>query len=149
MQVAQLQAQGVNGIPTGEIVGIGVQFVLNFGQPWLHVAQYRDRLYLSNGYHRCWALLRLGVTHAFAIVSEAQNLAHVGAIGPDFIAEDVLTGPKSPTLTDFNDPDLYMDYDEPLTKKIVSFTTTQYSIPIEPVAVQGQENIVEDEQRSA
>jgi hypothetical protein len=82
--------------------------IMNFGAPvsHLHVAKYKGRYFLRDGYHRAVSLLRLGITDVPCIVIEANSLKEVYSAAGNFLGEEVLMGPRPPLIGDFLDNDV-------------------------------------------
>jgi len=105
----------------------GSMLVANFGfrPPWVQVCKYRGRFFVRNGYHRCWALLHAGATHAVAVVLPVNTLAELGAAEPGFIGEAHLLGATPPMLRDFEDPRLYATIVEPASRRVIRLSGTE------------------------
>ena len=104
-----LQSAHITGYPVrGTLVG-AVGLGVGFGGNFLNAVYAENRLILTNGSHRAYALRSLGVTHAPCIVQHASNRDEVDLVA----AEDVrkapdyyLNGPRPPLLRDYFDPKL-------------------------------------------
>jgi hypothetical protein len=105
---------------------------LHGGGPFLEVAQYRDRRFLRDGYHRAYALLHNGVSRVPAVIVYARTLAELGATRPCFFAEDVLFSAHPPRVTDFLDDTLTMQYDRPALVKTLRITVDESLGPESP-----------------
>jgi hypothetical protein len=89
------------------------------GSPFFEVAQYRERWFLRDGYHRAYSLLRAGVFRLPAVIVQARTLEELGATRPWFFPEEVLFSPTPPRVTDFLDDKLVLEYDRiPLIKTL-------------------------------
>lgn len=89
------------------------------GSPFFEVAQYRERWFLRDGYHRAYSLLRAGVFRLPAAIVQARTLEELGATRPRFFPEEVLFSPTPPRVTDFLDDELVLEYDRiPLIKTL-------------------------------
>jgi hypothetical protein len=109
----------------------GASLVANFGfrPPWVQVVEYRGRLFVRNGYHRCWALLNAGARHVVAIVSKAGTRAELGAAESGYIAEAHLLGSAPPMVADFEDPELYATGVEPATSRVIVIAASESMEP--------------------
>jgi hypothetical protein len=105
---------------------------LHGGGPFLEVAQYRDRWFLRDGYHRAYALLQKGVSQVPAVIVHARTLAELGATRPCFFAEDVLFSADPPRVTDFLDDLLTLHYDRPALIKTLRITVDESFAPEAP-----------------
>ena len=89
------------------------------GSPFFEVAQYRERWFLRDGYHRAYSLLRAGVFWLPAVIVQARTLEELGAARPWFFPEEVLFSSTPPRVTDFLDDELVLEYDRtPLIKTL-------------------------------
>jgi hypothetical protein len=106
----------------------GTQVVATFGfrPPWVQVCEYQGRLFVRNGYHRCWALLNAGATHAVAITLKVATLAELGAAEDGYVSEAHLLSAAPPMLYDFEDPDLYATFSEPASRRVINLTATEF-----------------------
>lgn len=77
----------------------------------LKVLRYRDRWYLSDGYHRAGALVRRGVALAPALVGDAAALEDLGCIG--HLPIDSFLGERPPGLADYFDDRVAMELKVP------------------------------------
>jgi hypothetical protein len=99
------------------------------GSPFFEVAEYRDRWFLRDGYHRAYCLLRSGINVAPAVVVKARTLAELGATKPHFFPENTLFSDHPPRLTDFLDDDMNVEYTRPRLIKTLRVTVEQSFIP--------------------
>jgi hypothetical protein len=92
---------------------------LHSGSPFFEVAQYRDRWFLRDGYHRAFRCLQSGVFHLPAAIVRARTPEELGAVHPWFFPEDVLFSSTPPCVVDFLDDALMVEYNRsPLIKTI-------------------------------
>ena len=92
---------------------------IHSGSPFLEVAQYRDRWFLRDGYHRAFRCLQAGVFHLPAVILRARTLQELGAVHPWFFPEEVLFSSAPPRAIDFLDDALVIEYDRsPLIKTL-------------------------------
>jgi hypothetical protein len=93
--------------------------IVHAGSPFFEVAQYRERWFLRDGYHRAYSLLRAGVFRLPAVIVQARTLEELGATRPWFFPEEVLFSPTPPRVADFLDDELVLEYDRiPLIKTL-------------------------------
>jgi hypothetical protein len=95
---------------------------LHAGSPFLEVAEYQNRWFLRDGYHRAYNLLRSDVNHVPAVVIYASSLTELGPTHPWFFSNDVLFGPRPPRVTDFIEADLIVEYSRPRLYKTFQVT---------------------------
>jgi hypothetical protein len=106
----------------------GSTLVATFGfrPPWVQVCEYRGRLFVRNGYHRCWALLNAGATHAIALTLKVATLGELGAAEDGYVSEAHLLSAAPPMLYDFEDPDFYATFSEPASRRVINLTATEF-----------------------
>jgi hypothetical protein len=92
---------------------------IHSGSPFFEVAQYRDRWFLRDGYHRAFRCLRARVFHLPAVIVRARTLEELGAVHPWFFPEEVLFSAAPPRAIDFLDDALVIEYHRsPLIKTL-------------------------------
>jgi hypothetical protein len=102
---------------------------LHSGSPFFEVAQYRDRWFLRDGYHRAFRCMQAKVFLLPAVIVRARTLAELGAVHPWFFPEDVLFSCKPPRAIDFLDDALVIEYQRsPLIKTLRITVEETYSL---------------------
>lgn len=109
------------------------------GSPFFEAAEYRDRWFLRDGYHRAEFLLRSGITQVPAVVIRARTLAELGAVGPWFFSEQSLFGPHPPYVSDFLDESLTQQYTRPRLHKTLRVTIEESFVPDLPHSISGEQ----------
>jgi hypothetical protein len=99
------------------------------GSPFFEVAQYRERWFLRDGYHRAYALLKAGVSRVPAVVVRAKNLAEVGAVRPWFFTEETLFSSRPPRIVDFLNDRHTIQYNLPPLIKTLRVTIEESLAP--------------------
>jgi hypothetical protein len=89
------------------------------GGPFFEVACFRNRWFLRDGYHRAYALLKANVFAVPAVIVEAKTIDELGANQPWFFPEEVLFSNAPPSVVDFLDEDIVLEYDRPPLIKTV------------------------------
>jgi hypothetical protein len=107
-----------------------INFLVGFGSPWVQATEYRGRLFITNGYHRCWALYTLGITEVPSLYTRANSIAELGAANAGFFPEPILMGERPPMLKDFNDDSVSITASENTIKKIIVVSAQEIVIPI-------------------
>ena len=82
-------------------------FAVGFGSNFLSVVRSDERLLLQNGYHRAFALLSAGITHAPAVVQTVTRKDELRLAASDDVCEDpafYFRAARPPLLRDFLDP---------------------------------------------
>jgi hypothetical protein len=100
------------------------------GSPFFEVAQYRDRWFLRDGYHRAYDLLRANIFRVPAVIVYARTLDELGATQPWFFNEETLFSATPPRVLDFLDDALVLEYSRPLLVKTVSVTIEESLAPL-------------------
>jgi hypothetical protein len=99
------------------------------GSPFFEVAEYRDRWFVRDGYHRAVHCLQAGVCNLPAVVVQARTREELGAARPWFFPEEVLFSPVPPRIIDFLDDELVIEYDRaPLIKTLRIKVEETYSL---------------------
>ena len=104
-----LRANELNGIATTGPAAAMIGIMIGFGSNFLSAVRSGSRLLLQNGYHRAYALRRLGLTHAFCIVEDVTRKDELKLTADDEVAEDpefYFAAKRPPLLRDFFDPRL-------------------------------------------
>lgn len=92
---------------------------IHSGSPFFEVAQYRDRWFLRDGYHRAFRCLQAGVFHLPAVIVRARTLEELGAVRPWFFPEEVLFSAAPPRVIDLLDDAVVIEYHRsPLIKTL-------------------------------
>lgn len=105
---------------------------LDAGSPFLEVAEYQNRWFLRDGYHRAYFLLQANITQVPAVVIHARTPAELGNTHPWFFSNDILFGPQPPRVTDFIEPDLVAEYRRPRLYRTFQVTIEESFAPIVP-----------------
>ncbi len=113
-------------------------FELHGGSPFFEVAQYRDRWFLRDGYHRAERLLRHGIHQVPAVIIHARSLAELGAVGPWFFSEQILFSSRPPLVTDFLLDELIQEYTRPRMLKTLRVTVDESFGAAPTNAIQGE-----------
>lgn len=99
------------------------------GSPFVEVAEFRDRWFLRDGYHRCYHLLQQGFDTVPAVVVRARSLKELGALSPKFFSEEVLFSERPPMLVAFLDECLTVTYTRPRLVKTLRLTVEEHYEP--------------------
>lgn len=103
-----------------------VGFSITFGSPHVHVIEYKGRLYLKDGYHRCYALLARGIQRIPCVVATARSFSEVVGQGTANIAHEHLTGARPPLLTDFFDETVSVTLQQRCLRKVVRIHAEEF-----------------------
>jgi hypothetical protein len=83
--------------------------VVGYGSNFLNAWHIENRLVLSNGSHRAFALREHGITHLPCLVQKVTRREELELVGTDVVSahpERYLTNPRPPMLKDYFDPKL-------------------------------------------
>jgi hypothetical protein len=109
LDVVPLNPDSIVGYhPSGYAVAAVVVYI-GFGINCINAFYSHNRLVLSNGSHRAYALRQLGVTHVPCLVGDATQEEEFELLVPAEIKQDrhqYLTAPRPPLLKDYFDPTL-------------------------------------------
>lgn len=95
--------------PPGDLVGV-VGIAVGFGSNFVNVICAEGRMILRNGYHRAYALRRLGLSQVPCIIQHAATRAELEVIGSSELRRDpdlYLKHPRPPMLRDYFHPQLH------------------------------------------
>lgn len=107
--------------PIGGIVGL----VAGFGTNFLNVISDGNRLLLSNGYHRAYALRSLGITHAPCVIEHVTRKDELALVGHEDVVEDpafFFRAARPPLLKDFFDSRIATVFETYKIVRIVDFS---------------------------
>lgn len=98
--------------------------------PYLEVASYRGRWFLRDGYHRSFRLLKQSVYLVPCVVVHAESLVQMGAVGNQFISQEVLFSEHAPMVTDFLDEEIAVRYCRTSPKHVMPMSVQQLEEPL-------------------
>jgi hypothetical protein len=98
---------------------------IHTGSPFFEVAQYRERWFLRDGYHRAFRCLKAGISHLPAVIVRAQTLEQLGAVQPWFFPEEVLFSSRPPWAIDFLNDALVIEYNRAPLSKMLRITVEE------------------------
>jgi hypothetical protein len=116
------------GLPPTKQHFIG--FVINFGVPFVQVSEYNGRWFVRDGYHRCFGLLRRGVTKIPCVFVRARSFAELGAASPAFFPYEVLFGDRPPFLRDFLDDAVSVTTRQIAQRKVVRVRAEEFTVAV-------------------
>lgn len=106
----------------------GVEIV--FGTPFVHVVEYRGRLFLRDGYHRTHGLLARGIHRIPCLWERGASAADVHAGGSSFVGHEHLFGLRPPLLTDFHHPDYSRTVEQQSFRKVVRIHVEEFVVHV-------------------
>lgn len=95
------------------------------GSPFFEVAQFRERWFLRDGYHRAFRCLKAGISHLPAVIVHAQTLEQLGAVQPWFFPKEVLFSSRPPWAFDFLNDALVIEYNRAPLSKMLRITVEE------------------------
>ena len=107
-----------------------VGFAINFGVRFVQLAEYNDRWFVRDGYHRCYGLLRQEINRIPCVFIRAHNIQELGAQAPGFFNYEVLFGDRPPFLTDFLDDSVSVFARQRATRKVVRVTAEEFVVEV-------------------
>ncbi len=111
--------------------GSATPLSLYAGSPFVEAAMFGGRVFLRDGYHRAYRLLRAGVVRVPAIVVRARTLAELGADRPWFFPPEVLFSNDPPRVRDFLDDAKTISYSRPVLRKRLRLMVKEELVPEE------------------
>jgi hypothetical protein len=76
-------------------------FGVGWGIPFVQVVEFKDRYFLRNGYHRVYAVRKMGGRHVPCVLIKGETFADLGVLTTGFFGETLLLSDKPPTFGDF------------------------------------------------
>ena len=107
-----------------------IGFTINFGANFIQIAEYKERWFVRDGYHRTFGLLRRGVHQIPCIFIKARNFQELGASNPGFFPYEALFGDRPPFLTDFLDDRLSVSVSQKAVRKIVRISAEEFVVEV-------------------
>lgn len=107
-----------------------IGFTLLFGTPHVHVAEYKGRYFLKDGYHRCYGLLARGITRAPVILERARSFLDVHGGGSTLVPQEYLLGTHPPRLTDFHDPAVSATVSQQALRKAIRIRAEEFVVNV-------------------
>jgi hypothetical protein len=105
-----------------------VGFVVGVKSSFVKVVEYSNRLYLVDGYHRCYGLLRRGVTRVPCVVVRVNAFDETGMNQPGGLGAEILGGERPPFVSDFLDDRLAATVEEAVFIKVVRIVAHEFTI---------------------
>ncbi len=107
-----------------------IGFTMNFGSPFVQIAEYNGRWFVRDGYHRCFGLLRRGVTRVPCVFVRPRSFPELGAAAPSFFPYEVLFGERPPFLRDFLDDSVAVTARQAAQRKVVRIRAEEFIVAI-------------------
>lgn len=105
-------------------------FTVGYGLPFLQVVEYEGRWFIRDGYHRCYALLRRGVTEIPCLFVRAANILQFGGVAPQFFIWDTIFGSRPPYLTDFLNDDVTATVRRQASGKVIRIVAQEFTVQL-------------------
>lgn len=104
----------------------GFGFVVSIQQSYLQVASLHGRYFLSDGYHRAFGLLSIGVSWAPCLVRKFSRIEDL-TLPPGLLPQDAFLGEKPPMLTDYSNDEVAAPVEVDTTHKIIALPALEFS----------------------
>ncbi len=104
-----LSAGQVRDLSTFGPVSHVLALPVGYGSNFVSVVQSEGRLLLQNGYHRCYSMLKAGITHAPAAIQTVTRLDELRIAADDDVCDDpafYFRAARPPVLKDYFNPQL-------------------------------------------
>jgi hypothetical protein len=105
-------------------------FAINFGARFVQIAEYNERWFVRDGYHRTYGLLCRGVYKIPCIFIRARTFQELGAAAPGFLPYEILFGERPPMLTDFLDDAVCVSANQKATRKVIRVTAEEFVVEV-------------------
>jgi hypothetical protein len=105
-------------------------FMVNFGAPFVQIAELNGRWFVRDGYHRCFGLLRRGTTQIPCIFVRARGFQELGANSPGFFRQELIFGDRPPFLRDFLDDAVTRTAEHQSVRKVVRITGQEFLLEV-------------------
>ena len=105
-------------------------FRISFGLPFVQVVEYQERWFLQDGYHRCYGLLRRGITHVPCIFIHAREARQFGGAASGFFRAEVLFGARPPFLRDLLDDEVSVTATKAMTGKVIRISAQEFNVQL-------------------
>jgi hypothetical protein len=106
----------------GFIVGIHPSFV--------QVAECNGRWFVRDGYHRCYGLLRRGITRIPCVFVRARNFSETGAEQPGLLKYEQVFSSRPPLLKDFFDDAVSVTVQYRALRKVVRIRGEEFFVEV-------------------
>ena len=103
---------------------------MNFGAGFVQIAEYNDRWFVRDGYHRTYGLLCRGVYEIPCIFIRARTFQELGAAAPGFLPYEILFGERPPLLTDFLDDSVSVSTNQKAMRKVVRIAAEEFMVEL-------------------
>lgn len=97
----------IRNVPSFGPISAGLVIPVGYGSNFLSAVQSETRIILENGYHRAFALMSLGITHAPMIVQTVTRTDELRVASGSDVSDDAafyFRSARPPLLKDFLDP---------------------------------------------
>jgi hypothetical protein len=126
--IQQVQIPVGAGLPAQALTVAG--FIVNLGLPFIQIAEFNNRWFVRDGYHRCFGFLRRGIRRIPCVFIRARSFDELGANQPAFIRQELLFGERPPFLRDFLDDDVSGRTQHRDIRKIVRISAQEFLVQL-------------------
>ncbi len=117
-----------NAVLAGGVKMLGFQVL--FGTRHVHVAEYENRYFLTDGYHRAYGLLERGIMRVPCVLHHARSFGDVHAGDASMIPAEDCLGPRPAALLDFFDPSVSATIEQPVLRKTVRIRADEFAVNV-------------------
>jgi len=108
-----------------------VGFGINFGGQFLQIAEYNQRWFVRDGYHRCYGLLRKGIERVPCVFIRANSFEQLTGGQFGFLDYETCFGVRPPFLKDFLNDSVSRSVFRMATRKVVRVSVEEFFVAIE------------------
>ena len=108
-----------------------VGFGITFGAQYVQIAEYNQRWFIRDGYHRCYGLLRRGVEHIPCVFIRATSFEQLTGGQGGFFSYETLFGARPPFLKDFLNDAVSVTTMRMAIRKVVRISAEDFVVAIE------------------
>lgn len=133
LRVGPYIVQEMNISPAPSQVGQAMKFAgfaINFGSPFVQVAEYKSRWFVRDGYHRCYGFLRRGIRKIPCVFIRARSFQELGAEAPGFFSHELLFGERPPFLSDFLNDSVSVFAHQEVIRKVIRVSAEEFVVQV-------------------
>lgn len=108
-----------------------VGFAINYGAPFVQIAEYNGRWFVRDGYHRCYGLLRRGIHRVPCVFVRAASFEQLVGDPQGFFPYEIIFGNRPPLLRDFLDDAVSITGTRMATRKVVRISAEDFVVMVE------------------
>jgi len=106
------------------------QFQVEISNSLVQVVEYRKKLFLRDGYHRCYCLFRKNISQVPCLFTRVEEFQQLGAVGDAFFSYKILLGEKPPLLKDFLEDAYSRNVFRQATRKVIRISGQEFVVGV-------------------